>query len=82
MVAEAHGGGWGPSAAAAWKHLAKEYANASGIQISAASSEIAQRLSTILQRESARAILRMLTPNVGEQRSCNAEAWLPEDIEA
>ena len=81
MVVEAHGGGWGPSAAAVWKHLAKESASASGVEISLACSELAQRLSTTLQRESARAILRRLTSDSGEQQGCNSAAWRCDDAE-
>ena len=79
MVVEAHGGGWGPSAVAVWKRLAKEYANATGIHNSLACSEIAQRLSTTLQRECARAISRRLSPDMGEPEACNAAAWLAEE---
>ena len=81
LVVEAHGGGWGPSAVTLWKKLAKEYASASGIHNSVACSEIAQRLSTTLQRECARAISRRLSSDVVEEESCNAAAWMAEDFE-
>ena len=82
MVVEAHGGGWGPAAVSVWNALAKEYACATGIEKSVACNEIAQRLSTTLQRESARAILRRLTPAVEDHERCNAAAWMADDVEA
>ena len=79
MVAEAHGGSWGPAAKQSWKFLAKELANNTGVTSSMANAELAQRMSISLQRENARAILRRLGPMGEVKRGCNSAAWLPDD---
>ena len=81
MVIEAHGGSWGPVAKDAWKWIAKQYASTTGISDSLATSEIAQRISTALHRETARAILRRLAPLEEEKANCSSAAWLPDSME-
>ena len=58
MVLEAHAGGWGPSARVVLDWLAQQVAAAQHIEPHAASLKIAQRLSCVLHRENARAVLR------------------------
>ena len=80
MVVEAHSGCWGQTAKQVRKLLAESAAQCRGITKSAASLELAQRISTTLHRENARAILRRL-PVLGSTTavSANAAAWA--DIE-
>ena len=81
MVVDAHGGGWGPAAKDAFKIIAREHANQTGTSASMAISELAQRISIILERENARAILRRLGP-IEEDADVlvNSAAWR-EDTE-
>ena len=65
MVVEAHGGGWGKEARRALAVLAKRAADATGDDPSQVAAEHAQRLSHLLQRENARAVLRRLQAPVG-----------------
>ena len=58
MVMEAHGGGWGKEARRALAVLAKRAADAAEPALVAA--EHAQRLSLLLHKENARAVLRRL----------------------
>ncbi len=58
VVAEAHGGGWGPQAHKLWNELAKRKAALTGQLVSTVASHMLQSLSLILHRENARAILR------------------------
>jgi hypothetical protein len=60
MILEATGGGWGKQARAVWSELAKKHALATGELTSDKDSAISllQRLSLILHRENARAIMR------------------------
>lgn len=58
MVIEAHGGGWGKTARQTLDAVAKCVSASSTDDTEAASLRIAQRLSTTLHRENARAILR------------------------
>jgi hypothetical protein len=58
MVLEAHAGGWGPSARVVLDWLAQQVAAAQHVEPHAASLKIAQRLSCVLHRENARAVLR------------------------
>ena len=76
MVADAHGGGWGPAAKDAFKIIAREHANQTGTSASRATSELAQRISITLERENARAILRRLG-SIGEDADVlvSSAAW-------
>ena len=60
MILEATGGGWGKQARAVWSELAKKHALATGELTSDKDSAfgLLQRLSLILHRENARAIMR------------------------
>ena len=60
MIMEASGGGWGKQARRVWSELAKKHSLAAGELTSDKDSAIQmlQRLSIILHRENARAILR------------------------
>ncbi len=60
MILEASGGGWGKQARRVWSELAKKHALATGELTSDEESAVTllQRLSIILHRENARAILR------------------------
>ena len=81
MVVDAHGGGWGPAAKEAFKTIAREHANQTGTSVSMATSELAQRISITLERESARAILRRLGPmREDADVFANSAAWR-EDME-
>ena len=75
MIVEAHGGSWGLTARDVWKSICKAYADQNGCSQSFACSELAQRLSTTLERENARAILRRLTPVAETNGGYNAAAW-------
>ena len=68
MVLEAHAGGWSPTARGVLDWIARQAAAASGDEQHAVSLRIAQRLSCVLHRENARAILN---------RSRSAEAPKP-----
>ena len=54
MVVEAHGGSWGSAARAAWKGIATDFGSCTSVSMPFACNELAQRLSTALQRENAR----------------------------
>jgi len=70
MVVEANGGGWGADATRVWNELAKRTALATGESRSTAASQIQQRMSLILHRENARAVLRRRhAPAGGEERT-------------
>ena len=60
MIMEASGGGWGKQARRVWSELAKKHSLAMGELTSDKDSAVhmLQRLSIILHRENARAILR------------------------
>ena len=60
MIMEASGGGWGKQARRVWTELAKKHSLAMGELMSDTNSatQTLQRLSIILHRENARAILR------------------------
>ena len=62
MVVEAVGGGWGREARKVWSELAKVSASAAGELATASTCGVSlqQRLSTVLHRENARAVLRRL----------------------
>ena len=81
MVVEGHGGTWGATAKAAFKALCREHANHNGVTMSSACSDFAQRMSTTLERENARAILRRLTPVGSDDAGCNAAAWIDDPME-
>ena len=70
MILEATGGGWGKQARAVWSELAKKHALATGELTSDKDSAfgLLQRLSLILHRENARAIMRRrgASPVVGD----------------
>ena len=65
MVVEAHGGGWGQAARRAFATLAKRAADATGDDPAQVATEHAQRLSLLLQKENARAVLRRLQAQPG-----------------
>ena len=58
IVAEALGGGWGPTACKVWAELAKVKSLLTGELESTVASQLYQSLGLILHRENARAILR------------------------
>ena len=74
MVAEAHGGSWGPAARKVIDAVAKHASAASTDEPETVSLCIAQRLSCSLQRESARAILRRLQDGSAAR---TASGWTP-----
>ena len=80
MVVEGHGGSWGPAAKEAFKNIAREYSNQTGISLSKASSELSQRIATTLERENARAILRRLASTVESGSWANSAAWCDDDF--
>jgi hypothetical protein len=61
MVVETHGGGWGRDARRTFAVLAKRVADATGEDATVVATQHAQRLSTLLQKETARAVLRRLS---------------------
>ena len=67
MILEASGGGWGKKARSVWSELAKKHASAMGELTSDKESAVSllQRLSLILHRENARAILRRHASRAG-----------------
>lgn len=65
MVAEAHGGSWGREARRAFAVLAKRAADAAGEEPALVAAEHAQRLSLLLHKETARAVLRRLRTQPG-----------------
>ncbi len=75
LVAEAHGGSWGPTARAVWHFLAKAWSAASGKDMSFVSADLAQRTSTTLQRENTCAILRRMTPAGRQPDEACAQSW-------
>ena len=72
MVVEAHGGGWSNSARKTLDCIAKHITAAWNTDGEAASLSIAQRLSTTLHRENARAVLKRLQQPVLEEVPSNA----------
>ena len=81
MVVEGHGGSWGSTAKDAFKALCREHASHNGVTMSSACSDFAQRMSTTLERENARAILRRMTPGGWDDPGCNAAAWREDPLE-
>jgi hypothetical protein len=81
MVAEAHGGSWGKEARRAFAILAKRAADASGEDPATVAEEHTQRLSLLLQKENARAVLRRLQsqPGVSAARLAAATAAQAND---
>ena len=66
IVVEAHGGGWGQVARKAFGALAKRVAERTGDDAGIVADMHAQRLSILLQKENARAVLKRLSaPHVG-----------------
>ena len=47
--------------------------------MSSSCSDFAQRMSTTLERENARAILRRMTPIASDDNGCNAAAWVDDE---
>ena len=80
MVLEAHGGSWGSAAKDVLKTIAREYANQTGVTLSQAVSDLTQRISTTLERENARAILRRLASSEERRSSINADAWRDDSL--
>ena len=60
LVAEACGGGWGPTATQVWKALATAIAARSNESASVEHDRLLQALAVALQRANARAVLRRL----------------------
>jgi hypothetical protein len=60
LVAEACGGGWGPTAVQTWRRLGALHAARLGLSQSEGTQQLQQVLSVALQRENARAVLRRL----------------------
>ena len=60
MVLEAHAGGWGLEARQVLAVMAKRISTSSGEAVDAVADKCAQRLSVVLQKENARAVLRRL----------------------
>ena len=60
MVLEAHAGGWGLEARQVLAVMAKRISTSSGEAVDAVADKCAQRLSAVLQKENARAVLRRL----------------------
>jgi len=81
MVVEAHGGGMGKQFRQVLDSIAKQTAAVTGLRSDFCSSLIAQRISVILQRENARAILRRLSerPDDNAARSTDRPAVLHAD---
>jgi len=82
MVAEAVGGGWGPSAAKVFFELAKTKSLISGESKNKILSQFYQTTGTIIHRENARAILRRCTPVFPEARQLLATAALLQSAAA
>ena len=74
MVVESHAGGWGKEARKVFATIAQATAAASPVDTSTISDQLVQRLSCLLQRENARAVL------------CRLKGWAsglsPEGLEA
>ena len=66
MVMEAHAGAWSTTARQVLDRLSKNLAASSGEEPTLVSLRIAQRMSTTLHRENARAILKRLPSPVAE----------------
>ena len=60
LIAEACGGGWGPTAAVVWRALGGLIAGRSGDSPTAETDRLLQSLAIALHRENARAVLRRL----------------------
>ena len=76
MVLEAHSGGWSKRARQTLDAIAKHVSTSWYTDGEAASLNIAQRLSTTLHRENARAVLRRLQETVPDDA---APEWTPGD---
>jgi hypothetical protein len=75
MVVEAHGGSWGSEARRAFAVLAKRVADSTGEDASLVADRHAQRLSVLLHKENARAVLqRMQSPIGGSNARLSASA--------
>ena len=82
MVIEAHSGSWGQTAKKVGKMLVEAASHCRGITKSAAAVELAQRISTTLHRENARAVLRKMPPNnLAPRPSANSAAWADAEAE-
>ena len=79
LVAEAHGGAWGPTARAVWHFLAKAWGASTGKDMSSVSADLAQRTATTLQRENARAILRRKVPAGPIAAAACPHGWAEDD---
>ena len=82
MVAEAVGGGWGPSAKKVFLELAKTKSLISGESKNKILSQFYQTTGTIIHRENARAILRRCTAVFPEARQILATAALLQSAAA
>ncbi len=73
MVIEAHGGGWSPSARRVLDWIAGQGAAASGEVRAGVCLRVAQRMSCVLQRENARAVLKR---TVGAPSRAELSGWV------
>ena len=80
MVTEAHGGGWSKSARQIIDCVAKHSSASWNANEGTASLQIAQRLSTTLHRENARAILKRLQEQVVEDAPLDGYAEPDESL--
>ena len=74
LVVEAHGGGWGLEARRAFSNLALRASAASGNSSSEVSDKLTQRLSCLLHRENARAVLLRLPGWTASHDAASLEA--------
>ena len=77
LILESHGGGMSQLTRGFVNWLGKAVAASRGTETSAESLRIAQRISSTLQRESARAILRRLVPAEEEPLPTAWAEWAP-----
>ena len=73
MVLEAHGGGMGKQFRKVVDSIAEQTAAVTGLRSDLCSLLIAQRISITLQRETARAVLRRLTEQQGDDTAHSTE---------
>ena len=73
MVVEAHGGGWGLVARRALSNLAQRAATTGG-STAVVADQLTQRLSCLLQKENARAVVRRLQGWTASEDAASLEA--------
>ena len=74
LVAEAHGGSWGTEARRAFSNIACHAAAAVNGDSSVLADQLAQRLSCLLQKENARAVLRRLPGWIAPSSAASCDA--------